>query len=182
MSYEAFVRTQIFQPLGMLHSYAMNNDSIIPHRASGYVRAQEGYQNAPYLNMMLLQAAGDLGSTVEKILSVGIQPYANIGCSIEPHKKRMYTPAQLLNGQRTDYGFGWEIANYHGHRVADHLGGIDGFSTFIARFLDDATTIIILSNLADLEIEKLTRRISSLVLDIPPLKRIPITVDGAYTG
>ena len=123
MSYEAFVRTQIFQPLGMLHSYAMNNDSIIPHRASGYVRAQEGYQNAPYLNMMLLQAAGDLGSTVEKILSVGIQPYANIGCSIEPHKKRMYTPAQLLNGQRTDYGFGWEIANYHGHRVADHLGG-----------------------------------------------------------
>lgn len=177
MSYEAFVRTQIFQPLGMLHSYAMNNDSIIPHRASGYVRAQEGYQNAPYLNMMLLQAAGDLGSTVEDLVrwDTALCEYRLLDRATQ---ERMYTPAQLLNGQRTDYGFGWEIANYHGHRVADHLGGIDGFSTFIARFLDDATTIIILSNLADLEIEKLTRRISSLVLDIPPLKRIPITVDG----
>ena len=33
MSYEAFVRTQIFQPLGMMQSYAMGNESIIPHRA-----------------------------------------------------------------------------------------------------------------------------------------------------
>jgi CubicO group peptidase (beta-lactamase class C family) len=178
MSYEAFVQSQIFQPLGMKHSYIMSNESIIPHRASGYVRAQEGYQHAEYLNMQIEYAAGELGSTVEDLArwDTALREYRLLD---QATQERMYTPAQLLNGQRTDYGFGWGIVDYYGHRVAEHLGVFDGFSAFIARFLDDATTIIILSNLADLDAEKLTRRISSLVLDIPPLTRIPITVDGA---
>jgi len=178
MSYEAFVRTQIFQALGMMQSYAMGNESIMPHRACGYVKVQTGYQRASYLNMKLLLAAGDLGSTVEDLVrwDSALREYQLLD---QATLERMYTPAQLLNGQRTDYGFGWGIADYYGHRVAQHLGGIDGFSAFIARFLDDATTIIILSNLADLDTEKLTRRISSIVLEISPLTRIPITVDGA---
>jgi CubicO group peptidase (beta-lactamase class C family) len=131
MSYEAFVQSQIFQPLDMKHSYAMGNESIIPHRANRYVRAQTGYQRAPYLNIKLLLAAGNLGSTIEDLVrwDTALREYRLLDRAT---LERMYTPAQLLNGKRTDYGFGWGITDYHGHQVAHHLGGIDGFSTFMA--------------------------------------------------
>lgn len=38
------------------------------------------------------------------------------------------------------------MGNYRGHRVVYHQGEINGFITFLARFLDDATAVILLSN------------------------------------
>ena len=43
-----------------------------------------------------------------------------------------------------NYGFGWFIDSYHGHRFVQHSGGTPGFSSVIYRFLDDKLTIIIL--------------------------------------
>src|SRR5258706_3223467 len=68
MSYEQFIQQHIFQPLDMHHSYYMHNETIIPRRASGYAKTQEGYRQADYLNMMLPYAAGSLGSTVEDLI------------------------------------------------------------------------------------------------------------------
>lgn len=54
-----------------------------------------------------------------------------------------------------NYGFGWFIDSYHGHRLVQHSGGTSGFSSIIYRFVDDRLTVIILTNHSDKIIDQL---------------------------
>ena len=54
-----------------------------------------------------------------------------------------------------NYGFGWFIDSYHGHRFVQHSCGTPGFSSAIYRFVDDKLTIIILTNHADRIVDQL---------------------------
>lgn len=61
----------------------------------------------------------------------------------------MWTPAMLNNGQEAvmfgdAYGFGWTLGEVRGHRTVEHAGAS---GTYILRFLDEALTIIVLTNL-----------------------------------
>src|SRR5262249_44957647 len=68
-----------------------------------------------------------------------------------------------------NYGFGWFVDSYHGHRVVQHSGGTPGFSSVIYRFIDDKLTIIILTNHRDMIIDELAIDITGMCL--PALKR-----------
>jgi len=63
------------------------------------------------------------------------------------------------------YGYGWFIAKspVPGHRLIWHDGRIDGFRTYIGRFIDDHVTIIFLSNLASLDELALANQIQQIV-------------------
>ena len=52
----------------------------------------------------------------------------------------------MIAHTKNDYGYGWEIRNWFGRREIGHAGSGFGFSTFIARFIDDGLTVIVLSN------------------------------------
>ena len=60
------------------------------------------------------------------------------------------------------------VDSCHGHRLVWHNGRISGFSTYLARFVDDGTTVILLSNIEELEVGELGGQISQLVLGLPP--------------
>ena len=66
-SYEDFIRTKIFEPLGMKHSCYDHTERIIPKRVKGYERTSSGFQNAPYLSMTQPYAAGSLASSVDDL-------------------------------------------------------------------------------------------------------------------
>jgi CubicO group peptidase (beta-lactamase class C family) len=181
MSYADAIRDLIFKPAGMEHSYYLSNEPIIPHRASGYVRSGSNFQNATYLSMTGPYSAGALGSTVadlvlwDRVLTESL-------LLDQPTLERMYTPAKLNDGKAIDYGFGWSLATYNGHRIAHHGGGIFGFSTYIARFPDDRATVIVLSNLGGTDVEQLTRKISRLLLGLPAIVRQPVALDAQVAG
>jgi CubicO group peptidase (beta-lactamase class C family) len=181
MSFEAFVRTAIFQPVGMDHSYYMSNQSIIPHRATGYLKTEQGYQHAAYLSGSITYAAGALGSTLEDLIrwDTALREQRLLDHTTQ---ERQYTPVGLANGRRENYGFGWGIGNYRNHRVVDHLGLLPGVSTFIGRFLDDPLTMIILSNMEGFDTIGLAQQISAAVADLPPVARKPITLDADALG
>ena len=63
------------------------------------------------------------------------------------------------------YGYGWFIAKspVKGHRLIWHDGRIDGFRTFIGRYIDDHITVIFLSNLASLDELALANEIQQIV-------------------
>ncbi|HEU5368357.1 MAG TPA: serine hydrolase domain-containing protein [Ktedonobacterales bacterium] len=46
MPYAEAIRRLIFEPLGMTHSCYLEPEPIIPYRASGYERAEQGFQHA----------------------------------------------------------------------------------------------------------------------------------------
>ena len=53
---------------------------------------------------------------------------------------------RLADGRPLGYALGWGITEHLGHRVAWHDGDWIGASAYIARYLDDALTVILLSN------------------------------------
>ena len=68
-----------------------------------------------------------------------------------------------------NYGFGWFVDSYHGHRVVQHSGGTPGFSSIIYRFIDDKLTIVVLTNHSDMILDELPIDIAGICL--PVLKR-----------
>lgn len=175
MSYEQFIQQHIFQPLGMSHSYYMHNSAIIPQRASGYEKTPQGYRQADYLNMMMVYAAGALGSTVEDLIlwNAALREGRILDAAAQ---ERMYTPVQLADGQTEDYGFGFSVTSYKGHRLVGHGGGIPGFHTFLARFIDDQAMIVVLANMSAISVEKITRKIAQFLFDIPAITHSPVTL------
>ena len=71
--------------------------------------------------------------------------------------EQIWTTCKITAGATSpyNYGFGWWVDKYHGHRVVSHSGGTPGFSSVIYRFLDDRLTVIILTNHADRVIDQL---------------------------
>jgi len=144
-SYETMLQQNIFKPLGMNDSGYDHHDKIIENRASGYEKNIEGFVNAPYLDMSLPYAAGAIYSTVED-LSRWEQALYNEKLLSNQYKKIMFTD------HKDGYAYGWGVRDFEFDDSEDktkmtaHSGGINGFSTYIARYVDDDNSVILLNN------------------------------------
>jgi hypothetical protein len=65
------------------------------------------------------------------------------------------------------YGFGWFLDPYRGHRRYSHYGETVGFRTAVQRFPDDALTVIVLANRAEVDAPALAERVADLYLGKP---------------
>ncbi|MGH2481095.1 MAG: serine hydrolase domain-containing protein, partial [Ktedonobacteraceae bacterium] len=74
-----------------------------------------------------------------------------------------FSSASLFAG--SGYGYGWFIGKspVPGHRLIWHDGVIDGFHTYIGRYIDDNVTIIFLSNLSSTDTLSIAHSIQQLV-------------------
>jgi CubicO group peptidase (beta-lactamase class C family) len=139
-SYADFLRARIFDPLKMNATGYDRSDVIIKGRAAGYSDKGTDWVNAAHIDMSIPHAAGALYSTVEDLYLWDQALYTDKLLSAKS-KEAMYTPG--LN----NYGYGFGITNQFNRKMISHGGGIDGFSTYIARYPDDRVTVIVLSNL-----------------------------------
>jgi hypothetical protein len=89
----------------------------------------------------------------------------------------MWTAVAINDGTAApfNYGFGWFIDSYHGHRLVQHSGGTPGFSSAMYRFVSDKLTIIILTNHADRILDQLAVDLAGIYL--PALKRPDANTD-----
>ncbi len=71
-------------------------------------------------------------------------------------------PAKSDDGRTVNYGFGWFLDPYKGHKRMSHDGETIGFRTTIQRFPDDNLTIIELANRTDADPEALALKIADL--------------------
>jgi CubicO group peptidase (beta-lactamase class C family) len=65
--YEQVLRDEIFAPLGMSDTGYDWSEPLLPRRASGYARRDEGLVNAPFLDMQQPYSAGSLYSTAAEM-------------------------------------------------------------------------------------------------------------------
>jgi len=79
---------------------------------------------------------------------------------------QMWTPAKLKNGQpnKDGYGFGWFIADRHGHHVISHNGAWQGFKSAIARYVDDRLTVVVLANLEQAQPGTIAEHVAAMYL------------------
>ena len=133
---------EIFRPLAMTGTAYDDVWAVVPGRVRGYGLRDGSLANTEY-DDHAAYAAGGLRSTLDDLRRF-LDAY--------------FVPGSLLSAKSLDkalhpylgdYGYGWQIIDRLGRTVYNHTGGIDGFSTHMARYPDDDVTVVVLSNNED---------------------------------
>ena len=159
--YGDFLQQRIFQPLDMTTTRIISESDIVPNRAAGYQLVKGELKNQDWVSPTL-------NTTADGALYFSILDLAKWDAALYSEKvlkrsslEQMWTVAKLKDGKPNSghYGFGWFIENIDGKRVVRHEGEWQGFTSFITRHIDDQTTVVLLTNLADASLEPLGERI-----------------------
>lgn len=169
--YEELLQERIFIPLGMRSSGLENNQELIPERAAGYEPTLTGFKNAPYLDMGQPYAAGSLYSTVEDLMIWNQSLYKNQLLS-DSLKVKMFAGYYVMEDENLKAGYGWfneKLTTPDSSRSISmiwHSGGINGFSTELARFPDDGYFVVVLDNTSN-NTSQIFRDIIKLLYKLP---------------
>jgi CubicO group peptidase (beta-lactamase class C family) len=180
-SYAKTLKERILNKTGMHNTGIDSISTILSKRAKGYEYGFEGYVNADPINMSTsTYAAGAMYSTVEDLL---LWQKALEGTSLlsEENKKHFFTPG-LGN-----YAFGIYVnKTKDGKTAIGHPGGINGFSSFMIRFVEDDIIIILLDNTTAgrrVNLDNLSFGIYSIIMGKPyelPETPIPVVLTETF--
>jgi CubicO group peptidase (beta-lactamase class C family) len=144
-----FLADRIFKPLGMNATRIISEEDIVPNRTSGYRLVKGEWKNQEWVSPTF-------NSTADGALYFNVIDLAKWDAALYTEKlikksslDQMWTPFPLNDGKPNpaNYGFAWSIDSINGHRVIQHGGAWQGFTTFIARYVDDGLTVVVLTNL-----------------------------------
>src|SRR5215471_14514099 len=147
--YGDFLAERIFKPLGMTSTRIISEEDIIPNRSSGYRLVKGELKNQEWVSPTY-------NSTADGALYFNVVDLAKWDAALYTEKlvkkaslDRMWTVFPLRDGKPNSnhYGFAWFIEDVNGHRVLQHGGAWQGFTTYIARYVDDKLTVVVLTNL-----------------------------------
>ena len=145
--YGDVLQERIFRPLGMTSTRVISEADIIPNRAAGYRLVNGEIKNQEWVSP-------SLNTTADGALYTNVLDMAKWDAALYTEKllkkeslDQMWTPVRLNDGKTAGYGFGWDITSVNGHRLIEHGGAWQGFTTQISRYVDDKFTVIVLTNL-----------------------------------
>ncbi|MBI3521007.1 MAG: beta-lactamase family protein [Bacteroidetes bacterium] len=142
-SFSTFLKEDLFQPLGMNHSYtALNIDSTKEHITRGYTMKFGTVANDRYDGVI-----GDKGiytSTYDLfLLSTALYQHKLLANETQQLAYKPHSPEKKLS----NYGFGWRMKSMNDEdKEVFHNGWWHGYRTSFHRRLKDSLTIIVLSN------------------------------------
>lgn len=162
-----FLSERIFKPFGMNSTRTTAFDEIIPNRANGY-----SFQNNKLSNSevyLALRPSGAFLSTVSDLIKLEDALFKKTFLKPET-RKLMWTPFKFNDGKYSQYGLGWTIDEVNGRKRIGHGGSLNGFRSYFARFVDDGLTVIVLTNLGEVDPSKLSTGIAAQY--VPALAKI----------
>ncbi len=166
LSFPEFLRTRIFQPLGMNATAAhVEGSDTVPRRAFGYsprggmfVQTDQSVTSATLGDGGIYTNVDDM-TRWDQALSGG-----NTALVDAATLELATTPPQLPAGADTQYGFGWFVDRYRGEKRWRHTGETSGFRNAIQRFPGRRLTVIVLTNRSSGEPAAIVERIADRLL------------------
>lgn len=159
-SWEAFIKDNIFAPLGMINTLALTADMPKSfNRTVPHTLIDERLSAVPYAQLDNLAPAGSISSSVNDmskwvmaLLNDGkvgprqVIPQAAIAATRQPQD--YVGSIRHLNGETNYelYGLGWFLQDYAGHRIVMHDGGVTGYVSSVTLVPQDHLGIVILTN------------------------------------
>ena len=160
-SWEEFVQKRIFEPLGMTNSlFSIDDAKESPNCSRPYLEKKDELREIPfYAAQGAIAPAGAIVSSINDMSKwvllhankgkLGDSQIVSEGQMAQMHSPQMVMPetnkyAELTN---STYGMGWFIHAYRGHRMAEHGGNIDGFSSLVTLLPQENIGIVVLSNM-----------------------------------
>jgi CubicO group peptidase (beta-lactamase class C family) len=170
--YGDLLQERIFKPLGMTTARIISEADIIANRAAGYHFVKNELKNQDWVSPTLNTTAD--GALYFTVLDLAKWDAALYGEKLLKHAslEQMWTPVRLNDNRTSDYGFGWSLSRINGHRIIEHGGAWQGFTSYIARYADDKLTVIVFDNLAGGNCGKIARHVAAIYN--PELARKPI--------
>jgi len=162
-SLREFAAARIFKPLGMTHTFFLDNHTeVIPARATGYAPREGGGFS---VEMSDFEQTGDgaVQTTVEDLLrwdSNFYDPKVGDRALLE----RAQAVGALASGKKLDYAAGLVIGSYRGLPTVRHGGAWAGYRADLLRFPTAKTSVACLCNLGSTNPSALADRVADIVL------------------
>jgi len=176
--YGIYVRSRVFEPIGMDSARLCDAGMLVPRLASGYQAARDKLVPAALMDWKLPFAAGSICATATDLLKWQAaldEKRVLTAASLAA----MRSPTTLADGTTIDYGLGTRLGSLEGHRVVGHTGGGGGFCGVLESFPDDRLTIVVLANRGDSATPAIhiATAIARLLLGLPatsPVRDLPV--------
>lgn len=175
-AWNEYIRERLLAPLGVDSTDAYPDSAVVEGRVPGYAGPADEPQNASYLSMTQPHAAGALMST-----AIDVDRWQRGLHGGEVLDDSMYqrmisadeVAADVRNAQ--SYGYGLMTADWMGHPVIHHGGGINGFTTFALWLPEERLSIVVLTNRAGpgWSTQDVTLRLAGLAMDKPYPRELP---------
>ncbi|MGH9467051.1 MAG: serine hydrolase, partial [Terriglobales bacterium] len=165
-TWDAFVKSRIFTPLGMSES---DTSAVVaqqsPDFSAPHVPGPNGEPRAiPWRNIDNIGPAGSINSSVRDMakwiaLQLNNGEYGGQRLISARNVEAMHAPQMVIpvhgelgtvffpDSMQLSYGLGWFIQDYRGHQLILHPGDIDGFSALVVLIPEIHTGYVVLINL-----------------------------------
>lgn len=141
-SFASFLRTRIFQPLGMQNSVAREEGvSTVAHRAFGHSPADGSWKRTDQSLTSAVLGDGGIYSSIDDLAKWDAALYDQRLLRAES-LRLAFTPATPTDKADVQYGFGWRITG----DTLWHSGETIGFRNVIVRNPKRRLTVVILTN------------------------------------
>ena len=146
LRYDEFMRTNVFEPLGMTNSMvSRDNFASIPNRAIGHRKKSRQYSTFDTTPTSLVMGDGGIYSTAHDIAQWerGLRENTLVSSAT---LNEAYTGGLLASGERLAYGFGWEVFTKDGVLHVGHSGNSAGFGADFRRIPEKGLAVAVLMN------------------------------------
>jgi CubicO group peptidase (beta-lactamase class C family) len=162
-SFREFTTRNIFEPLGMTHTFFRDDHAVIvKNNAYGY----ESEKGGPFrLGLTNFDTAGatSLHTTVED-LALWDENFYNPRVGGPSFPQQMLQRGKLNNGETLDYALGLVVGKYKGLLTVDHGGADAGYRSDMTRFPEQHFSVAVLCNYAETSPSSLARSVADIYL------------------
>ena len=154
-SWRNLVASRIFRPLHMKQTNT-TIDAMVRLKDHAYGYAYDPEKKAPkllpYHDLPVIAPAGAINSSATEMaqwvrLMLGGGVFEGKRLVSEASFAELFKP-RISAGGGADYGYGWFLRDWNGHRVVEHGGNIDGFNAQVALMPDQNLGIVLLTNIS----------------------------------
>ncbi|MFC5436480.1 serine hydrolase domain-containing protein [Rhodanobacter umsongensis] len=141
--WHAYLRSALFEPLGLTHTGYGADPQFAAQQVHGYSLEDGKVVPAKVISMTIPNAAGALVSTVGDLLKWNRALHEGRVLKSETYR-RMITP--VGKAVEAKYGLGIELATVQGRLMLDHSGGIFGFESMLEYVPGPDISVVVLQN------------------------------------
>jgi CubicO group peptidase (beta-lactamase class C family) len=177
-----YLRTRLFEPLGMHHSF-MGGYAPADARLAQGCKPGEG-PNAARIPVRPIHEASTFGAGG---VSTTLQDWALWDDALHdgrllspPAMQVMLTPQRLADGSATSYGFGLFVDEFRGARRIQHTGQTQGFVADYQHYPDKDFSVVTLANMYGADEGGISRTLVFRVMPELSYDRMPVPSDPDF--
>jgi len=167
MSYSAYLKRTIFQPLGMRNSTVWNENENISNKAIGYEYddTTKTFKRSDAEENIFFSTEGDGGiyTSIDEYLkwlsalqTAKIISRRNVNLARSAH-------FSIDRQKKLSYGFGWFVDESSSPRIIYHTGSNGGFRAYAYTIPDEGYMIVIFSNRTGVDLQNLVSEINKIL-------------------